>query len=93
MKVRLVKPVKHDLNSRSSVFTPVSSISKTERLSGKYLVKFCRIPEFYQIPVSGSGTSLLILHVDLGPIPGGAFTPYHPGILRNFPCNLRVDEN
>ena len=40
MKARIVKPVKHDLSSRSSVFTPVSPISKTEILSGKYPVKF-----------------------------------------------------
>ena len=40
MKARLVKPVKHDLSSHSSVFTPVSPISKTEILSGKYPVKF-----------------------------------------------------
>ena len=43
MKARLIKPVKHDLSSRSSVFTPVSPISKTEILSGKYPVKFYRI--------------------------------------------------
>ena len=43
MKTRLVKPVKYDLSSRSSVFTPVSPISKTEILSGKYPVKFYRI--------------------------------------------------
>ena len=30
MKAQLVKPVKYDLSSRSSVFTPVSPISKTE---------------------------------------------------------------
>ena len=57
MKVWLVKPVKHDLNSRSSVFTPVSPISKTEILSSKYPVKFCQI-----LPDSGilpdTGTSL-----------------------------------
>ena len=35
MKARLVKPVTYDLSSRSSVFTPVSPISKTEILSGK----------------------------------------------------------
>ena len=35
MKAWLVKPVKHDLSSRSSVFTPVLPISKTEILSGK----------------------------------------------------------
>ena len=34
MKARLVKPVIHDLSSRSSIFTPVSPISKTEILSG-----------------------------------------------------------
>ena len=44
MNTRLVKPVKHDLSSRSSVFTPVSPISKLEILSGKYLGKFYRIP-------------------------------------------------
>ena len=64
-KARLVKPVKHDLNSnsRSSVFTSVSPISKTEILSGKYPVKFYqyRIAEFYRIPVSGSDTSLKLL--------------------------------
>ena len=54
MKARLVKLVKYDLSSRSSVFTPVSPISKTEILSGKYQVKF------YRIPVSRSGISLLI---------------------------------
>ena len=43
MHARLVKQVKHDLSSRSSVFTPVSPISKTEILSGKYPVKFYRI--------------------------------------------------
>ena len=35
---RLVKPVKHDLSSRSNIFTPVSPISKTEILSGKILL-------------------------------------------------------
>ena len=40
MKAWLVKPVKHDVSSHSSVFTPVSPISKTEILSGKYPVKF-----------------------------------------------------
>ena len=60
MKARLVKPVKYDLSSRSSVFTPVSPISKTE-ISGKILpdTGYYRIPEFYRILVSGSGTSLL----------------------------------
>ena len=37
MKARLVKPVKHDLSSRSSVFTPVSPTSKTATLSSKIL--------------------------------------------------------
>ena len=37
MKARLVKPVKHHLSSHSSVFTPVSPISKTEILSSKIL--------------------------------------------------------
>ena len=37
MKAWLVKPVKHGLGSRSSVFTPVSPIPKTKILSGKYL--------------------------------------------------------
>ena len=37
MHARLVKQVKHDLSSRSSVFTPVSPISKTKILSGKIL--------------------------------------------------------
>ena len=45
MNVRLVKPVKHDLSSRSSIFTPVSPISKTEILSSKYPVKFYWIQE------------------------------------------------
>ena len=53
MKARLVKPVKYDLGSRSSVFTPVSPISKTEILSGKHLVKFYRIAEFYWIADTG----------------------------------------
>ena len=53
MKAQLVKPVKYDLSYRSSVFTPVSPISKTEILSGKYPVKFYRISEFYQIPDTG----------------------------------------
>ena len=71
MKVRLVKPVKHDLNSCSSVFTPVSSISKTKILSGKILpdTGYYRIAEFYQIPVSG--TSLQSYHnytIDQGSI-------------------------
>ena len=43
MKAQLVKPVKYDLSSRSSVFTPVSPISKTEILFDKYPVKFYRI--------------------------------------------------
>ena len=54
MKVQLVKPVKHDLSSRSSVkiivFAPVSAIQKP-----KHPVKFYRIllvVEFYRIPVS-----------------------------------------
>ena len=63
MNARLVKPVKHDLSSRSSVFTPVSPISKTEILSGKYPVTFYRITEFYRIPVFGSGTSLINMHL------------------------------
>ena len=60
MKARLLKPVKYDLSSRSSVFTPVSPISKTEILSGKILpdTGYYRIAEFYRILVSGSGTSL-----------------------------------
>ena len=41
MKAWLVKPVRHDLSSRSSVFTPVSPISKAE-ISGKYPVIFYR---------------------------------------------------
>ena len=49
-------------SSRSSVFTPVSPISKTEILSGKYPVTFNRIAEFYRIPVFGSGTSLINIH-------------------------------
>ena len=35
--MQLVKPVKYDLSSRSSIFTPVSPIAKTEILSGKIL--------------------------------------------------------
>ena len=59
MKARLIKPVKYDLSSCSSVFTPISSISKTE-ISGKILpdTGYYRIVEFYRILVSGSGTSL-----------------------------------
>ena len=53
MKAQLVKPVKHDLSSRSSVFTPVLPISKTEILSGKYHTGYYQIAEFYRIPVSG----------------------------------------
>ena len=49
MKAQLVKLVKHDLSSRSSVkiifFTPVSPIQKSEVLSGKYPVKFYRIQD------------------------------------------------
>ena len=54
----------HQKSSRSSVFTPVSPISKTEILSGKYPVKFYRIlPDSGILPVPGSGTSLIyILH-------------------------------
>ena len=65
MKVRLVKPVKHDLNSCSSVFTPVSPISKTEILSSKILpdTGYYRIAEFYWISVSGSSTSLITINV------------------------------
>ena len=49
MNARLVKLVKHDLSSRDlSVFAPVSSISKTEILSGKYSVKF-----YWILPDSG----------------------------------------
>ena len=43
MKAQLIKPVKYDLSSCSSVFTPISSIPKTKILSGKYPVKFYRI--------------------------------------------------
>ena len=55
MKARLLKPVKYDLSSRSSVFTPVSPISKTEILSGKILpdTGYYRIAEFYRIPDTG----------------------------------------
>ena len=59
MKAQLVKPVKYDLSSFSSVFTPVSTISKTEILSDKCSVKFYRIPDttgypkFYRIPNTG----------------------------------------
>ena len=54
MKARLVKPVKYDLSSRSSVFIPVSPISKTEILSGKYPVKFDRIlPDSGILPDTG----------------------------------------
>ena len=45
MKARLVKPGKHDLSCRSNVFTPVSPVSKTEILSGKYPVKSYRTPD------------------------------------------------
>ena len=55
MKARIVKPVKHDLNSRSSVFTPISPISKNEILSGKILpdTGYYWIAEFYRIPDTG----------------------------------------
>ena len=60
MKALLIKPVKHDLSSRSSVFTPVSPISETEILSGKYIsgkilpdTGYYWIAEFYQIPDTG----------------------------------------
>ena len=54
MKARLLKPVKYDLSSRSSVFTPVSPISKTEILSDKYPVKFYWIlPESGILPDTG----------------------------------------
>ena len=59
MKARLVKPVKYDLSSRSSVFTPVSPISKTEILSSQILpdsgvlldtgVRIRYIPTFYAL--------------------------------------------
>ena len=60
MKAQLIKPVKYDLSSRSSVFTPVLPISKTEMLSGKILpdTGYYRIVEFYRVLVSGSSTSL-----------------------------------
>ena len=45
MKAQLVKPVKHDLSSHSSVFTPVSPISKTEILSGKILPDSAILPD------------------------------------------------
>ena len=50
--------VKHDLSFCSSVFTPVSPISKTEILSGKILLDtaYNQIVEFYRTP--GSATSL-----------------------------------
>ena len=62
MNARLVKPVKHDLSSRSSVFTPVSPISKTEILSGKYPVKFYQVPDSGILLVSRSGTSLIYVY-------------------------------
>ena len=83
MKARLVKPAKHDLSSRSNIFTQVSPISKTEILSGKYQVKFYRIPGTtgyrnftrYQILVSGSSTSLqsiqmifIVIHINISGI-------------------------
>ena len=63
MKAQLVKPVKHDLSSHSSVFTPVSPISRTEMLSSKTLPDTRYYMEFYRIPVSGSGTFLEITRV------------------------------
>ena len=59
MKAWLVKPVKHDLSSRSSVFTPVPESQKPkyylmnirENFTGYY-----RIAEFYQIPNTGIQT-------------------------------------
>ena len=75
MKAQLVKPVKHGLSSCSSVFTPISPISKTEILSGKYPVKF------YQIPVSGSGTSLLVTYKFK---PHTKFTVVYNGALYSF---------
>ena len=62
MKARLIKPVKHNLSSRSSVFTPVSPTSKTVILSAKYPVKFYRIAEFYRIPVSGVLNSVKVVY-------------------------------
>ena len=56
MKVWLVKPVKHDLSSRSP-------ISRTEMLSSKTLPDTRYYMEFYRIPVSGSGTFLEITRV------------------------------
>ena len=54
MKAQLVKPVKYDLSSRSSVFTPVSPIPKTEILPDKYPVKFYRIlPDSGILPDTG----------------------------------------
>ena len=41
MKVRLVKPVKHDLSSCSSVFTPVSPISKIDIAVATFLLDGC----------------------------------------------------
>ena len=51
MKMRLIKPVKHDLSSCSLVSTPVPPISKSEILSVNI-----QIAECYQMPVSGSGS-------------------------------------
>ena len=57
MKVRFVKPVKHDISSSSSVFTPVLQISKTKILSGKILPDTtgqCKTIDNVKIDVDGT---------------------------------------
>ena len=51
MKARLAKPVKYDLSSRSSVFTPEIFSQKPKY----YLVKFYRIPDSEILPHTGIG--------------------------------------
>ena len=98
MKVQLIKPVKYDLSSCSSVYTPISSISKTEILSGKILpdTGYYRIVEFYRIPDTG----IQIQHipkcytVHVGQVLISLFLAYNPNFLLNAlfvvycKCNL-----
>ena len=86
MKARLVKAVKHDLSSCSSVFTPVSPISKTEIqvLSGKYPVRFYRIlPDSRILPDNG----IWILYIPNGEL------HCKPAKAGTFQCEIKEIPN
>ena len=87
MKARLVKPVKHDLSSRSSVFTPVSPISKTKILSGKLSGKI--LPDTGILPDSGI---LLDTSIRIRYIPR-AYTTKHVARMFYFQRRTRIWSN